>query len=123
MDLSDRGVAVLSTLDVLSYRQRKGRKEMKISVAVLSTLDVLSYFKDISGEKELLRRRSPIYSGCALLLKDINVAFLIKSRSPIYSGCALLLKRKEMSNSVDKVAVLSTLDVLSYLQRENPGRG
>ena len=62
-----------------------------VYVAVLSTLDVLSYTTNSSMLKEFGTSRSPIYSGCALLpLVKLVMLLSPGRRSPIYSGCALL---------------------------------
>ena len=85
-------------------------------VAVLSTLDVLSYDTLVYLTPITDTGRSPIYSGCALLHAGSEHEFpVIGGRSPIYSGCALLQKIAIIILTAVCVAVLSTLDVLSYV--------
>ena len=87
-----------------------------INVAVLSTLDVLSYMPTLKRLNHTFICRSPIYSGCALLHAGSEHEFpVIGGRSPIYSGCALLQKIAIIILTAVCVAVLSTLDVLSYV--------
>ena len=83
-------VAVLSTLDVLSYKS-VGAYYLNSQVSQSYLLWMCSPTICVPVKLWGNNCRSPIYSGCALLL-PIGFAGTsgIYGRSPIYSGCALL---------------------------------